>query len=326
MLAPIALFVYNRPSHTAQCLESLTNNPPAKDSILYIFSDAWRKDASPEQIAQVKAVRQIIRAKQWAKEVRIIEHSDNQGLAHNIPKGITQVLQKYDKIIVLEDDLVLSPYFLEYMNQALDLYQLNHQVMHISGYMYPLPRVLPETFFFNIPSCWGWATWARAWQHYHQDAQAIYTQLQKEQKLANLDLDNVGFFHQILKRTACNELQTWDIQWNGVIALQNGFCLNPKVSLVQNIGLDGSGENTQANPAWQIPKLAEYIQVMPIEVVENQAIRKKVRFLLKYNGLGWQALGQYHLNRGLGFVYKFLPKSGKKFYHRLKSLIFAPAK
>jgi hypothetical protein len=323
LLAPIALFVYNRPHHTRQCLESLQANPLASESTLYIFSDAWRADATDAQMEQVKLVRQLIREQQWAKEVNIIEHPHNQGFANNIINGIKAVLQEFDKIIVLEDDLVLSPYFLNYMNQALDLYQNTPQVMHISAYMYPIQSNLPSTFFFNIPSVWGWATWKHAWHYYQINSQVVYNQLVEQKKIKKFDLDNSGFFRQILEKNIQGTIHTWDIQWNATITLQDGFCLNPAQSLVQNIGLDGSGENTQANPTWQIPKLADFIEVKPIELVENQLVRKKVKFLLQYNGLSWQAYWAYQVNRLKGFLYKFSPNFLKKFYRQLKNLIFA---
>jgi hypothetical protein len=323
VLAPIALFVYNRPAHTRQCLESLQKNDLASQSTLYIFSDAARGAASDEQLEQIKLVRELIRQEAWAKEVFIIEHPHNQGVVKNVTEGVNQIIKKFDKIIVLEDDLVLSPYFLTYMNEALDLYQNTPEVMHISGYMYPIGGNLPPTFFFNIPSCWGWATWARAWQYYQIDSQVVYNQLVKQKKIKKFDLDNCGFFRQILEKNIMGSINSWAIQWNATIALQNGFCLNPHISLVQNIGLDSSGENTQANPTWQILKLAQYIEVAPIKLIENQAVRKKVKFLLQYNGSSWQAYWVYQVNRGKGFFYKNSPKFLKKFYRRLKNLIFA---
>ena len=123
MTAPVVLFVYNRLDHTMNVIESLKNNILAEDTDLYVFSDA----AKTEKVQNsVEAVREYIRKTDWRKNFRnvtVVEAEENKGLAKSIIGGVTGVLKKYGKVIVVEDDLVLSPHFLQYMNGALEYYQ-----------------------------------------------------------------------------------------------------------------------------------------------------------------------------------------------------------
>ena len=167
LLAPIILFVYNRLRHTHITVEALQDNELANKSQLIIYSDGAQK---PSDENSVKKVRQYIHSINGFKDIQIIEREKNWGLANSIIKGVTDVLKNENKVIVLEDDIVTSPFFLRFMNQALEVYEDKHKVMHISGYIFPIDKTgLPETFFYRSPSCWGWATWKRAWTHFERN-------------------------------------------------------------------------------------------------------------------------------------------------------------
>jgi len=157
-LAPVALFVYNRTDHVQRTLKSLMVNELADRSDLYIFSDGPRENASEKQIQKIKEVRNLIREKKWCGKVEIIERKENLGLAVSIISGVTEVVNTYGKIIVLEDDLILSPGFLNYMNDGLSLYESDNRVFHIAGHIFETNHELPDTFFYNETSCWGWGT------------------------------------------------------------------------------------------------------------------------------------------------------------------------
>jgi hypothetical protein len=163
--APIILFVYNRPWHTKQTVEALQKNELAKDSELFIYSDAPR-DASAEQAVQ--EVREYIRNIDGFKNITIVERDENWGLAKSIIDGVTKIVNEYGKVIVLEDDHVTSKYFLNYMNDALEFYKDTKEVWHISGWNYPLGGIFSskKTFLWRVMNCWGWATWADRWQHF----------------------------------------------------------------------------------------------------------------------------------------------------------------
>ena len=121
-LAPIVLFVYNRPQHTLRTLKALSQNVLAKDSDLYVFADGAKENADEETLKRIKEVREIVKSKEWCQKTILTEGKINKGLGNSIIDGVSKVVKEYGKVIVLEDDLVTSPYFLKYMNDALDIY------------------------------------------------------------------------------------------------------------------------------------------------------------------------------------------------------------
>ena len=157
-LSPIVLFVYNRPWHTKQTVEALQKNELAKESELFIYSDeAKNKDVRKS----VDEVREYIGKIDGFKKVTIIKREKNWGLANSIIDGVTKTVNEYGKIIVLEDDLITSPYFLKFMNEALEFYKEEQKVWHISGWSYPInTNNIDDVFFLRVMNCWGWATWA----------------------------------------------------------------------------------------------------------------------------------------------------------------------
>jgi GT2 family glycosyltransferase len=186
VLAPIAIFSFNRPEHLKKTIEALAANSLAKDSPLYIFSDAAR---SEKDIPLVNEVRKIINTVQGFSEVHAILRDANLGLADSISSGVTMLMEKFGKAVILEDDIVTSPYFLEYMNTALELYKDNERVMHISGFMPPInTQGLPETFFLSQASCWGWATWASRWKFFERNPSALIDEFdQKKIRKFNME-------------------------------------------------------------------------------------------------------------------------------------------
>ncbi len=274
-LAPIILFTYNRPEHTRRTLESLAANDLAGDSELYIFSDGPRPDATKEQKAAIEKVREVIRSADGFKKVEITEEPVNKGLAASIIDGITKVINEKGKIIVVEDDLILSRGFLKYMNDALDLYEDEEKVMHISGYMFPLDIEMPETFFYNVTTCWGWATWKRAWDKLITDARYLKKELKNRNQLESFNLDNHGDFLIQLDFNIKKLTNTWAIKWHASVFLAGGFCLHPGKSLCQNIGFDELGSNTNKldNNIFNDIDVADYINVRKEPLQESESVR-----------------------------------------------------
>ena len=238
-LAPIVLFVYNRLDHTKQTIEALQKNYLASESELFIYSDAAK---NPEAKHAVNAVRAYLKSVDGLKKVSIIERDKNWGLASSIIDGVTTVVNEYDKIIVLEDDLVTSPYFLTFMNQSLDIYSDKKKVWHISGWNYDLElHTKEEAFFWRAMNCWGWATWKDRWSYYKKDVDAVLQNFTKQQK-RDFTLNNTipNLWEQVVANKT-GQINTWAIFWSASIFEQHGLCLNPVVSYVENTGLDGSG-------------------------------------------------------------------------------------
>lgn len=265
MHAPLLLFVYNRPGHTRRCLRSLAANASAHNHPLYVFSDGPR---SPAEVPLVEKVRQTIRREAPCRDLVLIERPINRGLAPSVIAGMTEVMARHERAIVLEDDLELSPFFLDFMQAALERYGDEPRVMQISGYMFPLG--LSETIpcpLLPLISSWGWATWARAWRHF-DPALGGFRQLQTDSQLRRrFDLqDSYPFFH-LLERQARGQADSWAIRWYLSVFRQNGLTLFPPVSLVQNRGWDGSGTHCTSGrqfdtplatqPSWNFPEGAE---------------------------------------------------------------------
>lgn len=243
-LAPIAIFVYNRPEHTVRTLEALAANPEARSSTLYIFADGPKEGISQTKLDEIYALREAIRSQPWCGKVVIREQASNKGLARSIREGVTEVIQAHGKVIVLEDDIVTSPGFLSYMNKALIHYEEEEKVMHISGYIPDInQRRLPETFFLTFMSCWGWATWASRWTAFQDDSAALYQRLLNEKKLEDFNLNGAIKFSNYLKGNLTGRHNSWAIKWFASIFFNEGLCLYPRQSLVQNIGFDGSGSH-----------------------------------------------------------------------------------
>jgi hypothetical protein len=236
--APIVFFAYNRPEHTRQALESLSKCERAGDSELFIYCDGPK---NAEDAKAVQELRKIVKDRQWCGTVKIILREENMGLAKSVISGVTEIVDRYGKVIVLEDDLVLSPQFLNYMNDALILYKDIPRIMHIAGYMFPVKGVLPETFFYRDTSCWGWATWQRAWAKFEPSADKLLSGLHTRKQRREFNIEGRTDYYRMLQNQSTGKIDAWAIRWYASVFLNNGLCLHPGKSLVNNIGHDGTG-------------------------------------------------------------------------------------
>ena len=237
-LAPIVLFVYNRPDHTKKTIQALQNNTLACESELFIYSDAPKNEHA---LAQVNEVREYIKTVDGFKNVTIVEREKNMGLANSIIDGVTKIVNMYGKIIVLEDDLVTSPFFLKFMNEALEFYKNEKKVWHVSGWNYPIDTDgLGDVFLWRLMNCWGWATWADRWQHFEKDVNKTIKEFSKD-AIYRFNIDDAANFWEQVVLNKKGEINTWAIFWYVTIFKHNGLCLNPSQTFVENIGHDGSG-------------------------------------------------------------------------------------
>ena len=246
--APIALFVYNRPHHTHKTLESLMANAEFSDSSLYVFCDGAK---SEKDIPLVRETQELIRSYGMGNAT-IIERKENMGLANSIITGVTNLCNQYERVIVVEDDLVVSPYFLKYMNTALDSYEKYDEVMHISGYMFPVRGRLPDTFFYRSTSCWGWGTWKRSWDKFEPDVHKLLAGFQDGKKRWEFDIRGSMNYYKMLKHQANGKIDSWAIRWYASVFLNDGLCLHPGKSLVNNIGHDDSGVHCSCTDAYDV--------------------------------------------------------------------------
>lgn len=234
--APIALFTYNRADHTQRAVESLLKNAEAKFSDLFIFSDGPK---TPEKKAGVEENRKYIHTISGFKSISIIEREKNWGLANSLIAGITEVINKFGKVIVVEDDLILSPYFLQFMNEGLEKYKDDDRVGTITGFVPPIKDKLPETFFLKYFQCWGWATWKRAWDLLETDARPLLKGLRF--KKTKFDVGGVVGNYGNLYCQKVGLVDSWYLRYYASLFLKDKLSLYPGRSMVTNDGLDGTG-------------------------------------------------------------------------------------
>lgn len=265
--APIALFVYNRPEHTRRTLKFLSQNLLAEESRLYIFSDA-AKDSKDQ--SKVEEVREIIKDAEGFRSVHIMERSHNMGLAASIIDGVSTLVSQYGKVIVFEDDLISSRYTLQYFNDALKRYQDEEKVMHIGAYMYPLKNRtdLPQTFFYRAASSWGWATWERAWKHFEPDIDKVISRFNTEKKY-RFSIDGKMNFWKQVREFKMGKNNSWAIRWYASVFLNDGLTLNPSLSLISNIGHDGTGVHSGKNNIYDVTVSDKPVTDFPVKIQED---------------------------------------------------------
>lgn len=278
MYAPIILFTYNRPWHTRQTVEALLKNDFADKSELIVFSDG-PKDSQDKQ--KVEAVRQYVKSLKGFDKVTIIERSENLGLGKSIIDGISEVINKYEEIIVLEDDLVTSPFFLRYMNEALELYKHEEKVISVHGYIYPVIGNLPVTFFLRGADCWGWGTWKRGWALFEENGQKLLENLKKDHLTNQFDFNGAYGYTKMLKDQIKGRNSSWAVRWYASAFINDCLTLYPGVSLVRHIGNDGTGTNFDISKNWDTKLSETPVNLIKIEPIENIEAREIVSGYLR---------------------------------------------
>lgn len=278
--APIALFTYNRADHTRRAVESLLQNAEAKDSDLFIFSDGAKNE---KKIKGVEDNRKYIHTVTGFKTITIIEREKNWGLANSLIAGITDVINKYGRVIVVEDDLILSPYFLKFMNDGLEKYKDDDRVSSISGFIPNVEEELPETFFLRFFHCWGWATWDRAWSLLNNDVKYLLRKLRF--KTNDFSLDGSMGSYGILYCQKVGLVDSWYIRLYASFYLKGKLTLYPGKPMVENDGLDGSGTHCGKQ---EFSTNIVHPELLPIEcneiaVLENKKARNCIARAFKRN-------------------------------------------
>lgn len=238
MLAPIALFVYNRPQHTATLLRSLLRDPLAAHSELYVFADGPKASAGEADLSTISETRALFDHLKGFKNVVLRTNETNQGLAASVIAGVTEIVNLHGRVIVLEDDLILAPWFLEFMNRNLTLYEDAQNVYAISGYMFPIAAPQGKNVLLPYISTWGWATWQHRWTTFSRQIPTKTIVQNNPFMSARFNLANYDY-------TGMLDLseKSWGICWYFSIFLRNGLSVFPTQTLVANHGHDGSGEN-----------------------------------------------------------------------------------
>ena len=274
LLAPVILFIYNRPEHTRRTLEALSRNIGSKDSSLYVFADGAKDNATEPELENIARTRAIIHEKQWCKEVSLVIREKNMNLEDNVIDGVSTIINQYGSAIILEDDIVTSPYFLQYCNEGLERYMDNKHVFSVNGFMYPIEfGVDIETFLSPVAtSSWGWATWADRWNLFEREPQFI-NEIDSDNFLKSRF--NVGLQNKMIM---LKYMHTWDIRWYYTAFIRNGLGLFPTRSLVENIGFDGSGTHGSTEKVIQSLHMSA-VEIAPTDTVNLAHYAKMLSYI-----------------------------------------------
>ncbi|KSU82078.1 Glycosyl transferase family 2 [Fictibacillus enclensis] len=304
-LSPIILFVYNRPNHTSKTLEALKLNTLASQSELFIFSDAAKNSS---QIEDVNNVRDIISDVKGFKNVTVYNAEQNKGLATSVINGVTAIINKYEKVIVLEDDLVTSPHFLAYMNSCLESFELNNNIWSISGYSPELEiknSYKHEVYLAPRGCSWGWATWKDRWATIDwnvEDYQRLKLDIRLRREF-NKGGNDLAF---MLGDQMAGRIDSWAIRWVYSQFKQSKYTVYPLKSLIMNNGMDFSGTHAPNTDKYTVT-LNNYKPNIPTKIDMDSEILKSFRRFYNLNISGFLGVA----SRRIG-IYKTLKKLRKK--------------
>ena len=279
-LAPVLLFIYNRPIHTLKTLQALAANPGAELTDLIVYSDG------PKNILDspmVEETRNVVSAFPGFKSVEVVARETNLGLANSIINGVSEVLEKYEQVIVLEDDLVTAPGFLRYMNKGLNIYKDEMKVVSIHAYAPETKQGLPDTYFLKGADCWGWATWKRGWKIFEPNGAILLKELQDQKLCHEFDFSGTYGFTNMLRDQIDGKNQSWAVRWYASAFLQNLLTLHPGTSLVSHNGNDGTGTHSPNKPNMTVEVSKRLLDVQKKPAEENSQAR--TIFINYYLGL-----------------------------------------
>lgn len=257
--------------HFSNCWRSLAENAEASSTDLHVFLDGPKNAKDSEAVRQT---REEARRIYGFKRVYLHCSDVNQGLSTSIINGIGKIRNLAPSWIVLEDDIAVSPFFLKYMNEAVAIYRDVPQVASIHGYVYPLQRKVPETFFLKGADCWGWATWQAAWAHFVTNGKTLLEEIEIRGLEEEFDLGGVAPFTKMLKSQISGQNDSWAIRWHASAFLAGLHTLYPGRSLVKNTGLDNSGTHCSSTIKFDADLSPGPIEVLPIQVEESAHGRK----------------------------------------------------
>ena len=277
-LAPIVIFTYARPEHTKNMIETLAKNNLAKKSEVFIFSDNAKKEIYKENVEKVRKYINTIPNKGMFKNVTIIEAEKNKGLANSVIEGVTKIINRYGKVIVLEDDLVVSTTFLDYMNDALEFYSTDNRIWSISGYNLPIeiPKKYKHEIYLSYRGCsWGWATWKDRWNNVDWkvvDYNKFKHSVSRRKKINRGGNDMA----QMLDCQMKGKCDSWAIRWCYEQSKKDMLTIYPVKSLVTNQGLDGSGTHSGDIRTFDV-KHYEIVPKLEKNIVLNKEITKEFK-------------------------------------------------
>jgi len=265
-------------------LDALAANRESAETDLFVFLDGPRHHADIEKVQEVK---RCIDSCEGFASVTCVQRETNLGLGRSIIDGVSSLLADFESVIVLEDDLVVSPFFLRYMLDGLNVYWDNRRVGSLHGYLYPLDIQLTDPFFIRGADCWGWATWRRAWQYFSPDGREMARQIRAARLERTFNFSGSINYLKALQQSGTAAADTWAVRWHASMFVRDMYSLYPPQSLVQNIGLDSSGSNCATTSAYHVELASSRIQEFPLEVAESEEARRALERFFRSQKTSW---------------------------------------
>ena len=306
-LAPVVIFAYNRPRHLLNCLNSLKSNLESTDTDFLVFIDGPRNQ---EDKKKQKELINIIEKFQETLSLKVEFGKDNLGLAPSVINGLNKVFEVYEKAIIVEDDLVVSSFFLAFCNEGLDQYSEIKEVASIHGFSYKFNRPEAKPYFLRGADCWGWATWRDRWQLFESDPKKLIMEINLLKLRRRFDLEGAYPYYRMLERQSRNEISSWAIRWHASMFIANKLTLYPHISLVRNDGLDGSGTHATNSKSHDSVFPINKIELNAVPVSESKSARKKLKKYLKSH---YETGSSYSLFRIYKGLFRRLSKYTKKY-------------
>ena len=245
-MAPVVVFVYNRIDHTTKILEKLNSLSEAKETDIFIFCDQAKKENVQDSVNEVREYVSRFKTEiSRFKNTKLVLAEHNKGLAKSIIEGVSEVINKYGKVIVVEDDILVSNDFLKYMNAGLEYYASDKNIWSISGYTFPMRALTNyphDVYASGRGCCWGWGSWANRWNTVDWEVKDYELFLASKKK--RKEFSEWGYDLPLLLDACMNgNAQSWAIRWCFSAFCQGSITIYPCKSRVVNIGTDGSGTN-----------------------------------------------------------------------------------
>ena len=262
-LAPVILFVYRR--DVEKTVNSLLENNLVNQTDLFIFSDGPKNNKDLNDVLKVRSYAKKING---FKSLTLINSDENKGLANSIIDGVTKIFNNHSKVIVLEDDLVVSKDFLQYMNDGLNFYEKDKMIWSISGFGPNLPcldNIKRSLYLSPRASSWGWASWKDQWSSVDWLAKD-FSDLKKDLKLRGMFELGGNDMYKMLELQMLGKIDSWAIRWCFSQFLQKKYTVYPVKSKIINNGFyDNKGTHTNNNNHGKIPVSSKNKEFLFIE-------------------------------------------------------------
>lgn len=273
--APVALFAFRRPEHLQQVIMSLKQDRLAVETELTVFVDGPRDERDIDAVLRTRDVAKCI---DGFRSVRVVAAEANRGLASSLVGGISAMLEVHDRVIIIEDDIVVSPWFLTYMNDHLELYKDDKAVASIHAYVYPhATGQLGDTFFIRGADCWGWGTWRRAWAAFESDGEYLLRELRRRGLNDVFNFEGTAPYEEMLIDQIARRNDSWAVRWYASALLGDMLTLYPDRPMAINIGEDKSGTHRGSSKAYVQQLSDKPVKASRIPIVESSDGREAFR-------------------------------------------------